>query len=106
MQGVSFKQYLILRRLYRSQTEVIQIDTDSKDFIYLIENNLIESEKDTETKIVADFPMVYSHDNGLSSITNNGLNLYHSYFDIYVTRTTSVVALIISVIAFIRTIVS
>lgn len=101
MQGISFKQYLILRKLHKSQPEKVQLDPDSQDFIYLIDSKLIESEQNFINPEIPNVIGFFSENNGLSSVTSKGSDLYHSYFDKYLNRTGIITSFILSVIAII-----
>jgi hypothetical protein len=110
LKSISFKQYLILRKLYKAQPKKIQLDINSKDFQFLIDNQYIESEQDMETCENKNIVAFFDIDNGLSTITNEGINIYYSYFDKYINRTGvivsiifSIVSLIVSIFAWIRT---
>ncbi|WP_353096379.1 hypothetical protein [Tissierella praeacuta] len=106
MKNISFKQYLILRKLYRAQPEKIQLDINSKDFQFLIDNKYIESEQDTETCENKNIVAFFDINNGLSTITKEGINIYYSYFDRYIVRISTIVALVLSIIAMITSIVA
>lgn len=99
--SITFKQYLILKKLYKAKPNPVQLSVKDNDFNFLQENHLIDSESDLldpKSDVVLGF---FTVPNGKSTITNLGESTYNSYFDTYINRTGVVASLIISITALI-----
>lgn len=98
--NISFKQYLILRKLYKSKSE-IYLNPNDKNFIYLLSNKLFE------TKYTTSGPFTnFDEPTGLAKLTPKGESVYHSYFDKYLNRTGIIYSMIVSTISIILSIIA
>lgn len=73
MCDINFKQYLILRKLYKFKGNAIQMDPNDRNYKFLLHYELIESE------YISDGPFINLEPNGRTNITNKGINKYIAY---------------------------
>jgi len=102
--NISFKQYLILRKLYKIYPENLQLNADDKNFKMLLGMNLIDSEESVSSTLETEFyDIPFYEPNGMSTITTEGMSIYNLYMDRYINRIGVIVSLTISLISLYRT---
>lgn len=73
MCNLNSNQYSILKKLYKSKNDTVQMDTNERDYKFLLYYKLIESE------YISDGPFTNLEPSGKTNITNEGINKYFSY---------------------------
>jgi len=74
--SISFKQYKLLRKLYKSKPDSVQLDIENTEFKFLYDTKLIDSEQEI-ISYISEFP--FFGPNGKCTITNEGESIYNSF---------------------------